>query len=149
MKINHVLVQTTDLQAMTSFLKNVTGLEEGYRPPFPFPGAWIYSNGKPLLHIVKILANNDQKDCLGSVGQSNNECVFDHIAFEGDDYIALIERLKSFGITYTERTVPMTKEHQVFIVGPDNVKLEMIFNEDKDDFKTIQSNNIEKLEATS
>lgn len=133
MKINHVLVQTTDLKAMSTFLKQVTGLEEGSRPPFPFPGVWIYGDRKPLFHVVEIAANNAQQDYLGSAVEVGGAGAFDHVALEGADYVSLIERLKVSNIAYSERAVPFTKEHQVFIVGPDNVKVEMIFNQDKGD----------------
>lgn len=134
MKINHVLIQATDLEIMTKFLNEVTGLEEGFRPPFPFPGAWIYSEGKPLLHLVEVSANNAQQDYLGSAGSAGGNGAVDHVALEGADYKALVERLAKFRISYTERTLPLTKEHQVFIVGPDDIKLEMLFNENKGDF---------------
>ena len=133
MKINHVLVQTTDLNAMTEFFIQVTGLKEGFRPSFPFRGTWLYSNDKPILHPDEITVNQAQDDYLGVRSSDVGVGAFDHVALEGADYSALINRLHGFGIAYTERTVPLTKEHQVFMVGPDNVKVEMIFNQDKGD----------------
>ena len=129
-EINHVLVRTTHLKNMSQFLTQTVGLEEGHRPPFNFPGTWLYSNDKPLVHLVEIHSdNNRQSDYLGqqsSVAEIGLGAV-DHIAFSGSNYPELIEGLKQQHIEYFERTVPLTGEHQVFAKGPDGLKLELLF----------------------
>lgn len=130
MNINHVLIQTSDLRVMTQFIENVIGLKSGHRPPFPFAGAWMYHQHKPVVHIVEAAPNSAQKEYLGGRELSAAGAV-DHVAFEGDNYEDLIARLVNQNIDYFERTVPLSKEHQVFINGPDGVKLEILFKQDK------------------
>ncbi len=135
MNINHVLIQTSDLPNMARFIENVTNLKAGNRPPFPFPGIWMYNKDKAVIHIVEAYTNSAQSDYLGSRALTSEESAsvgaVDHVAFEGDDYSGLIERLSRNKIDYTERTVPLSQEHQVFIDGPDGVKLEILFNQNK------------------
>lgn len=133
-EINHVLVQTRELKKMSRFFEQVVGLTEGVRPPFDFPGAWLYSDGKPVVHLVEISRRDEGKSrYLGSTApmpESGTGAV-EHIAFSGLHYPELLERLGQHDVDYFERTVPLTKEHQVFINGPDNLKIELLFNADK------------------
>jgi lactoylglutathione lyase len=133
-EIHHVLVRTTHLKNMSQFLTQTVGLKEGFRPPFNFPGAWLYVDDKPLIHLVEINSyEKDQSNYLGkqsSVAEIGMGAV-DHIAFSGGNYPQLIERLKQQHIEYFERTVPLMGEHQVFAEGPDGLRLEMLFKADE------------------
>ena len=40
--LDHFNVVTSDLEASRRFYVRVLGLREGARPPFDFPGAWLY-----------------------------------------------------------------------------------------------------------
>lgn len=115
MKLNHVLVRSNDLNAMSHFWTEIIGLESGQRPPFLFHGAWFYSGGQPLVHVV----SDKNTDALpGAIA---------HVAFEGTDYKALITRLNHNDWDYVENDVPLTGERQVFVRGPDGVTTEMLF----------------------
>lgn len=141
MKINHILIKTSDLSNMASFLGKITNLKEGHRPPFPFHGVWMYHDDKPVIHLMETQANSAQADYLGSprvASQSTDTGAVDHIAFEGDDYEQLISKLARENIHYVERTVPLSREHQVFISGPDGLKLEILFNQNKISLTTAQ-----------
>ncbi len=115
MKINHNLVLTTDLEAMNIFWTEAIGLTLGDRPPFPFKGAWFYSEGKPLIHVA------EQKNIAVSGG------AIAHLALEGGDYSTLITTLKNLNYNYTEKDVPLSGERQVFVAGPDGLIVEMMF----------------------
>ena len=115
MKINHILVRTSDLEAMNRFLIDVIGLEEGNRPPFPFSGSWLYSEGNAIVHVI-----------LDS-SAGNADGAVDHVAIEGADYDTLLAALTKHEIEYAERTVPQSREHQVFVSGSDGLKVEMLF----------------------
>jgi len=115
MKINHILVLTSDLKAMQKFWTKVIGLEVGKRPPFPFDGLWLYSDGTPFVHVA------EQK------GASFGHGSIAHLAFEGANYTDLMLRLKQSKHSYTEKDVPLSGERQVFIAGPDGVTVEMMF----------------------
>ena len=131
--INHILIQTSDLSNMTSFLENVTKLTVGNRPPFPFPGVWLYHDHKPVIHLIEAHANLAQADYIGTRTLSTDGAL-DHIAFEGDDYNQLMARLEQYNVEFVERTVPQSRQHQVFIKGPDGLKLEILFNRNKTPF---------------
>jgi len=139
MNINHILIQTSNLSNMASFIENVAGLTVGSRPPFPFPGVWMYNEDKPVIHIVEAHANSAQANYIGSQKLSSGGVV-DHVAFEGDDYNRLIARLLRHDIDYVERTVPLSEEHQVFVEGPDGLKLEILFNQNKAPLNFFQEN---------
>lgn len=114
MHINHVLVRTTDLDAMTAFWTEMIGLEVGYRPPFQSRGAWLYSDGQPLIHLIE-------------VQQVNGNGSFDHVALEGGDYLALRSRLLQRGADFRETTVPASGDRQLFVAGPDRLQVELLF----------------------
>lgn len=129
-EINHLLVRTADLESMSQFFARVVGLEKGFRPPFKFSGAWLYGDDKPLIHLVEITPGD--KNLSDYLGAKTSAPVFDkgtidHIAFSGVDYHKLIERLEMQRIEYSERVIPSINEHQVFVDGPDNLKLEFLF----------------------
>ncbi len=115
MKINHVLVRANNLEAMNRFLVDAIGLELGERPPFPFAGSWLYSDGKPVVHVIH---DNSAGNADGAV---------DHVALEGADYDTLLAAITKHEIEYAERNVPQSGEHQVFIFGPNGLKVEMLF----------------------
>lgn len=91
------------------------GLEVGQRPPFPFDGLWLYSDGTPLVHVA------EQKNANFGHG------AIAHIAFEGANYKGLITRLEQSNYPYTEKDVPLSNDRQVFIAGPNGVTVEMMF----------------------
>ncbi|RTZ61692.1 MAG: hypothetical protein DSZ32_01425 [Gammaproteobacteria bacterium] len=135
MIINHVLIRTTRLEQMKQFLARIAGLEEGPRPPFQFSGAWMYSGGRPLIHLVEIGSPQPGlTDYLGasSAAAATGAGPVDHIAFSGADYPALMERLHRQRAEFYERTVPESHEHQVFVEGPEGVRLEFMFADNKE-----------------
>ena len=115
MNINHILVLTTDLKAMESFWIKLIGLQVGERPAFPFYGIWIYSNDRPLIHIAEQATADFGNGAIA------------HVALEGSNYKALLERLCKSTYVYTEKMVPLSGELQVFIIGPDGLIVEMLF----------------------
>ncbi len=115
MKINHNLILTTDLDAMSRFWTDAIGLSIGDRPPFPFKGLWFYSEGKPLIHVA------EQKH----INLDNG--VISHLALEGADYNDLISNLIKTNYRYSEKDVPLSGERQVFVPGPDGLIVEMLF----------------------
>jgi catechol 2,3-dioxygenase-like lactoylglutathione lyase family enzyme len=48
--LDHYNVSTRKLHETVHFYENVLGFTNGPRPPFNFPGAWLYSSGHPVLH---------------------------------------------------------------------------------------------------
>jgi hypothetical protein len=117
MKINHILVLARNVNAMHRFFIDAIGLEDGPRPPFPFPDHWCYSEGKPLIHITSAEGNSSQGEWLGESGPMGSGVV-DHIAFTGDNFQSLRERLSRLGIPASVRQVPLEGLIQVLCPAP-------------------------------
>ena len=70
--LDHFTVAVSDLEASRRFYVEALGLHEGERPPFEFPGAWLYSGAAPLVHLVAplrlqyILLHQSLRDCLSA-----------------------------------------------------------------------------------
>ncbi len=116
MKLNHVQVITTDLEASEAFWTGIIGLDTGYRPPFDFPGAWYYADGMPAIHLVL-------RDEVGKAG------AVDHVALEFDagEYAGTRQRLDDAGLDYRNTVVPGRGDRQMFVIGPDGIRVELLF----------------------
>src|ERR1051325_4824836 len=71
--LDHYSVSTRKLPETIRFYEEVLGFQNGPRPPFNFPGAWLYSSGHPVLHINDISQTDRQ--------QRPDSGVIDHVAF--------------------------------------------------------------------
>ena len=52
--LDHFNIRTRKLADTVRFYEDMLGLEKGDRPNFAFPGAWMYSEGKAVVHLVDI-----------------------------------------------------------------------------------------------
>ena len=52
--LDHFNIRTRNLGDTVRFYEDILGLEKGPRPNFAFPGAWMYSEGKAVVHLVDI-----------------------------------------------------------------------------------------------
>jgi catechol 2,3-dioxygenase-like lactoylglutathione lyase family enzyme len=137
-KIDHYSVRATDLERTIKFYGDALGLEPGYRPPFRFPGAWLYAaaqpgepEGKAIVHLIGVDSGGAAAaaEYLGEQhGAANGAGGFDHIAFAASGFADMRARLERHGIAFRERTVPGTEQHQMFIHDPDGVKIELNFS---------------------
>ncbi len=50
--LDHFNIRTRKLADTVRFYEDILGLEKGARPNFAFPGAWMYSEGKPVVHLT-------------------------------------------------------------------------------------------------
>lgn len=128
-RLDHYSIRTADIEKTRRFYVEVVGLIDGPRPPFNFPGAWLYSGEQPVVHVIGI----DPKDKSGLVeymGDRYDETLsgtgtIDHVAFAADDLAEMLSRLKKHGVVYRERTVPDLNLHQVFLDDPNGVLIEI------------------------
>ena len=114
--LDHFTIATSDLEASRRFYVEALGLGDGARPPFDFPGAWLYCGPAPVVHLV----------ARGEAGPDSTGAV-DHIAFRAHGLAAAVARLRARGIAYSLRTIPGTGLRQVFVHDPDGVKIELNF----------------------
>ena len=113
----NIRVGTARLKPVRDFYVELLGLEEGERPPFPFPGHWLYLGGRPVIH----LAGREGLEAGTDTGG------IDHVAFTADGLASMRARLDQHGVAYDERTVPLLGLHQLFITDPAGVKVELNF----------------------
>ena len=114
--LDHVNINTNNLDACIGFYADILGFENGPRPDFGFAGAWMYCGEQPVIHIM---AMPDAPG--GSTGP------LDHVAFKCTDFDAMKERLEKAGLKYGENDVPDFKIKQLFVHDPDGVKVELNF----------------------
>ncbi|MFQ5958605.1 MAG: VOC family protein [Alphaproteobacteria bacterium] len=114
--LDHFTIVTSDLAAARRFYIDVLGLGEGDRPPFRFPGAWLYCGGAPVVHLIS-------RDTSGGASTG----AVDHLALRASDLAGTVARLREFAVDYDLRTVPGLGLRQVFVHDPDGVKIELNF----------------------
>jgi catechol 2,3-dioxygenase-like lactoylglutathione lyase family enzyme len=118
--LDHYNVSTRELGATIRFYEGVLGLVNGPRPPFDFPGAWLYSEGHPVLHLNDISATDTP--------QRPDSGVIDHIAFGSRGFEATKKHLTQKGIPFRVNEVPNSPRRQIFVRDPNNVLIELNFD---------------------
>jgi catechol 2,3-dioxygenase-like lactoylglutathione lyase family enzyme len=134
--LNHFSIRTVDLDACERFYCGLLGLKKGPRPPFPFPGLWLYAGetdryDNAAVHIIGIDRNDPEglKKYLGDrdeTGLAGSGAV-DHVAFFATGLKETLDKLRANGIEGRERTVPLLGLHQVFIDDPNGIVVELNF----------------------
>jgi catechol 2,3-dioxygenase-like lactoylglutathione lyase family enzyme len=56
--LDHYNIRTHVLAETVEFYEKALGLEVGDRPNFSFPGAWIYSEGRAVVHLIDVSAGD-------------------------------------------------------------------------------------------
>lgn len=133
-KLDHFSIRTLDIEASRRFYTEVMGFTVGFRPPFKFPGLWLYNGAQypettGVVHIIGIDRNDPQglKDYLGDrdLDTLNGTGTVDHMAFAATGLAEMQARLKHHGLAFRERTVPSLNLHQVFFEDPSGVTIEL------------------------
>ncbi|UXH77253.1 VOC family protein [Roseateles amylovorans] len=129
-RIDHFTLRTPHLAQTLAFYESVVGLTPGPRPAFGFPGAWLYAQGRPILHLAELVpgANEALTRYLGDPAVRPGGGTVDHIALRCTDLPALEQRLRRLSVHYEARTVPALGEHQLFVIDPNEVRIEFIFD---------------------
>lgn len=117
--MNHFTILTDDLDATLAFYKAHLGFAPGPRPPFKFPGAWLYAAGgsDAILHVI---AGREKKELVKGV--------LDHMAFTAQDLPATVAKLKAHNVAYELRKLPDYGTWQLFFVDPNGAKVELDFD---------------------
>ena len=115
-RFDHVNVSMADSRALSSLFENVMGLQAGYRPPFPFPGLWLYAGDQAVVHAV---------DDAGLAAEPS-AVSFGHIAFRSEQPAALvIEQLRAHGLAFRLARVPQENTAQIFVLLPGGFVVEL------------------------
>ena len=117
--MNHFTILTDNLESTLAFYKEHLDFAPGPRPPFKFPGAWLYAKGgtDAILHVI---AGREKKDLVKGV--------LDHMAFTAQDLVGSVAKLKTHGIDYELRKLPDYGTWQLFFRDPNNAKVELDFD---------------------
>jgi catechol 2,3-dioxygenase-like lactoylglutathione lyase family enzyme len=114
--LNHFTVLTDDVPRTVRFYREALGLVEGPRPPFDFPGAWLYAGPQAVLHVVG-----------GRPSAELRAGVIDHVAFSVTDLARTLGRLDALGIVADCRRLPGGGDWQVFCHDPNGARVELDF----------------------
>lgn len=118
--MNHFTILTDDVAATVEFYRDLLGLVDGPRPPFDFPGAWLYAGERPILHVVG-----------GRNADELRPGVIDHMAFSAEDLSETLALLASRNIAHTCRRLPGGGTWQVFFHDPNGARVELDFAADE------------------
>lgn len=122
--LDHFNIRTRDLASTVRFYEDVLGLEKGPRPNFAFPGAWMYSEGKAVVHLVDIAGTSEP--------QKPDSGVVHHVAFASHGFDGMKQRLKSKGMPFEARQVPGGDLWQIFVNDPNGVMIELNYEAAKE-----------------
>src|SRR5882724_2525065 len=117
--LDHINIQTTDLERTCWFYESILGFHRGFRPEFPFPGAWLYLGDKAVIHLIGLTPKDDPVP-KGS-GSIN------HVAFNGTGIAELIDRAKRAGVKHSIHDVPGMALRQLFLHDPNDIMVEINF----------------------
>lgn len=134
-KLAHFSVRTQALDVSRHFYCEVLGFKEGFRPPFDFPGLWLYRGGDEaefgVVHLIGMDSNAPEglNEYLGVKPEQalHGSAAVDHLAFLATDLKDMHRRLQANNLAFRERTVPGLGLHQLFVEDPSGVTIELNF----------------------
>ena len=118
--LNHFTILTDDVPGTVRFYGELLGLTDGPRPPLGFPGAWLYADDQPVLHVVG-----------GRPREELRPGVIDHMAFSASGLQATLAALDARRVEYVCRQQKGTGIWQVFVHDPNGAKVELDFAPDE------------------
>ena len=104
---------------LRDFYVDIVGMSEGWRPPFPFPGHWLYLGDQPVLHLIA--------DETAKMSSAERNSTFDHVAFTCTNPSEFELRLRKNGTEYRRSQVPGTTRVQLFVSDPSGNGVEFNF----------------------
>lgn len=109
---DHLAFNTPDGQLLQEAFGSLLGLAPGRRPPFPFPGRWLYQDAQALVHVIE--------------QPTFDETALSHIAFRTDeDAATVLRRVRASGLPYQVAQVPEDGIWQIFVQMPGGLVIEL------------------------
>jgi catechol 2,3-dioxygenase-like lactoylglutathione lyase family enzyme len=118
--LNHINIRARDLEETRDFYRDVLGLEEGFRPPFPSEGHWMYTAGMPIIHI-----SSYEEDSPNRTNQDGMGTGLDHFAMWGSGLAEQLATFEKHGVEYAKRLAGGGTVIQVFFHDPNGVQIEL------------------------
>jgi catechol 2,3-dioxygenase-like lactoylglutathione lyase family enzyme len=111
---DHVNITVVDGPRMVRFLEQVLEAREGFRPPFDFPGHWVYVDDRPVIHLTLVRRSEDFP-----------QGIVNHVAFGGYEFDEAKARVEASGYPWTLAGIPGTPIGQIFVTGPEGLLVEI------------------------
>ena len=121
--LDHVNIRTASLERMIAYYEGTIGLRNGPRPPFDFPGAWLYAGDRAVVHLIGLKrppGGSTERDALR----------LEHYALragDGADLRAFLAHLETLGVEGQVVTLPDGSAVQVNLFDPDGNHLHLDF----------------------
>ncbi len=116
-RLDHVNLRTHRLNEMIAWYARVLDMPSGQRPNFPFPGAWLYADGLPTVHL----------NGVDNVEVQSSDLALEHFAFKASNLKGLIGHLKTIGERFEVAFVPGMPVVQVNVWDPDGNHIHIDF----------------------
>ena len=118
-KLDHVNLRTAQLETMISWYNEVLGLRAGWRPDFPFPGAWLYAEDTAMIHLIGV-------DGDPGVG-SDSPLRLEHFAMTATGADEFVARLEARGENYRRSEIAETHTAAFNLWDPDGKHIHVDF----------------------
>jgi catechol 2,3-dioxygenase-like lactoylglutathione lyase family enzyme len=115
--MNHFTVIAANEQETLDFYVGLLGLEPGPRPDLGFPGAWLYADGRAVLHLY-----------FDRPLPAQRAGVIDHMAFSARALKEVKARFDTRGHKYDLRRQAGAGTWQLFCHDPNGAKVELDFD---------------------
>ncbi len=120
--LHHYTIRCTpdELPPLVDFYTRVLRLQVGARPEIPAPGAWLYADGQPIVHLYAHLVQPDPavQPVTGHL---------DHISFRSHGLPEMRRHLGALGVPFAEAPIPGWNIQQLFLHDPRGMKIELTF----------------------
>lgn len=131
--IQHLLIHTDDVEATALWFEENLGLRRGDNPDFKVPVVWMYVGDVHAIHIAPFPdEGTTQRFQERYLGGRKSEArigsgVIDHVAFGCTGLVEMIARLDAHMATYLKRQAGEGALFQLFIDGPNGIRVELNF----------------------
>ncbi|MDP2436355.1 MAG: VOC family protein [archaeon] len=128
LRINHVSIIVKDADASLRFYRDLLGASPVNRPPFPFPGHWLWL-GNLQLHLIQARPEDLVAASSAHVSRRTVSDV-NHMAIQVADFEAAERYLQEAGVPVRSNFVPATVPglpllRQMFFPDPDGHYIEL------------------------
>lgn len=132
--LEHLLIQTADLEGTRDWYVNTLGMRVGPSPDFKFPVVWLYIGDTDVLHLT-VGGKNVSENRKAYLGQQSDAThgsgVVDHVAFRATGLREMMANLQKHGVKFHKRMVNDQGLFQLFMLDPNGVKVELNFSNDE------------------
>ena len=128
--LEHFLIQTLNIEKTCDWYERVLGMRRGYTPDFKFPVQWLYIGEHDVIHVTEggSKTTDNRKRYLGQQSDATSGSgVIDHVAFRCTGLKEMIEYLQRQKIPFKQRMVSDQGLYQLFLIDPNDVKIELNF----------------------